>query len=64
LGTSFRIKAYQASDQVEVTVATGKVAVQQQDKILGILTKNQSLRYSKETAQSSRSVVEKIQLLP
>ncbi|WP_448137260.1 FecR family protein [Sphingobacterium siyangense] len=59
LGTSFRIKAYQASDQVEVTVATGKVAVQQQDKILGILTKNQSLRYSKETAQSSRIVVEK-----
>ncbi len=59
LGTSFRIKAYQASDQVEVTVATGKVAVQQQDKTLGILTKNQSLRYSKETAQSSRSVVEK-----
>ena len=59
LGTSFRIKAYQASDQVEVTVATGKVAVQQQDKTLGILTKNQSLRYSKQTAQSSRSVVEK-----
>jgi Fe2+-dicitrate sensor, membrane component len=59
LGTSFRIKAYQASDQVEVTVATGKVAVQQQDKILGILTKNQSLHYSKETKQSSRNVVEK-----
>lgn len=59
LGTSFRIKAYQASDQVEVTVATGKVAVEQNDKILGILTKNQSLRYDKETKQSSRNLVEK-----
>ncbi|WP_312337271.1 FecR family protein [Sphingobacterium sp.] len=59
LGTSFRIKAYQASKKVEVTVATGKVAVQQQDKILGILTKNQRLLYNEETKQSSRNRIEK-----
>ena len=58
LGTSFRIKAYQATKKVEVTVATGKVAVQQQDKTLCVLTKNQSLLYSKETKQSSHSIVE------
>ncbi|MDF2475754.1 MAG: hypothetical protein K0S24_1237 [Sphingobacterium sp.] len=58
LGTSFRIKAYQASKNVEILVATGKVAVQQREKTLGVLTKNQSLLYSKQTQKSSRSSVE------
>lgn len=56
LGTSFRIKAYQASQNVEVLVATGKVAVQRGDKVLGLLTKNQSLRYSTQTKHASRSL--------
>lgn len=55
LGTSFRIKAYGASKNIEVLVATGKVAVQQQEKVLGILTKNQSMRYNKQTLQTSHS---------
>jgi len=55
LGTSFRIKTYQASQNIEVLVATGKVAVQRGDKVLGLLTKNQSLRYSTQTEQASRS---------
>ncbi|WP_312790839.1 FecR domain-containing protein [Sphingobacterium sp.] len=59
LGTSFRIKAYQASQNVEVLVATGKVAVQQKEKTLGVLTKNQSLLYSKQTQQSSRIAAKK-----
>lgn len=56
LGTSFRIKSYQASQNVEVLVATGKVAVQRGDKVLGLLTKNQSLCYSTQTKQASRSL--------
>lgn len=58
LGTSFRIKAYRTSHQVEVAVATGKVAVQQQGKILGLLTKDQSFVYSTQTKQAKRNVMQ------
>lgn len=52
LGTSFRIRSHQADEDVEVAVSTGKVAVNNEGKLLGLLTRNQHLKYNKLTGKS------------
>lgn len=53
LGTSFRIRADIAKNDIEVAVATGKVAVSNNGKLISKLIKNELLKYSKTTGQSS-----------
>lgn len=56
LGTSFRIRADIEKNDIEVAVATGKVAVSNNGKLIGKLVKNEVLKYSKTTGQSSIDV--------
>lgn len=44
LGTSFNIKAYKKDGNVQITVATGKVQVQDEMKRLTVLTPNKQIR--------------------
>lgn len=53
LGTSFRIRADIAKNDIEVAVATGKVAVSNNGKLISKLIKNEVLKYSKTTGRSS-----------
>lgn len=55
LGTSFDIEAYPEEPQIAVTVATGKVAVKEAGKLLGMLTKDQRLAYKKDGAVVQRT---------
>lgn len=47
LGTSFRIKSYHLSPKIEVSVATGKVAVGNSRQVFGTLVKGQQIAYDK-----------------
>ena len=47
LGTSFKVKSYQASKHIEVAVITGKVAVSNKKVNLGTLIKDEFLIYDK-----------------
>jgi len=47
LGTSFKVKSYQASKHIEVAVVTGKVTVSNKKKNLGTLIKDEFLTYDK-----------------
>lgn len=47
LGTSFKVKSYQASKQLEIAVVTGKVAVSNKKGKLATLVRNDSLTYDK-----------------
>ncbi|QOG02123.1 FecR family protein [Flavobacterium sp. MDT1-60] len=49
LGTAFNINARNSSDDIEVTVARGKVQVGDTDKIYGIITPNQQIKVNKNT---------------
>lgn len=49
LGTAFNINAFTNSDQIEVTVARGKVQVGDDEKVYGIITPNQQIKVNKET---------------
>ncbi len=51
LGTSFRI--HSSANYMEVAVATGKVAVSNASGLMGILTRDQQLRYNIQTAHTS-----------
>jgi len=53
LGTSFRIRADIAKNEIEVAVATGRVAVSNNGKLISKLVKDEVLQYSKTTGQSS-----------
>ncbi|WP_293743530.1 FecR family protein [uncultured Pedobacter sp.] len=53
LGTSFKIKSYQASKQLEVAVVTGKVAVSNPKGELGTLVKDESLTYDKNNGRAA-----------
>nr|WP_199075623.1 FecR domain-containing protein [Pedobacter sp. ASV19] len=48
LGTSFRIKSYHLSPKIEVSVATGKVAVGNSHQVFGTLVKGQQIAYDKK----------------
>jgi ferric-dicitrate binding protein FerR (iron transport regulator) len=53
LGTSFKVKSYQASKQLEVAVVTGKVAVSNQKGNLGTLVKDEFLTYDKSAGRAA-----------
>lgn len=50
LGTAFNIRAYPDELDVTVTVTRGKVKVETEDKILGILSQNQQISYNKKSS--------------
>jgi transmembrane sensor len=54
LGTSFRIRHDDASDKIEVMVATGKVAVKKDTSMLGLLTPGEGVEYNTKTSQLIR----------
>ncbi|MCI9845462.1 FecR family protein [Flavobacterium pectinovorum] len=49
LGTAFNINARNASKNIEVTVARGKVQVGDAEKIYGVITPNQQIKVNKNT---------------
>jgi len=49
LGTAFNINAFNSSDNIEVTVARGKVQVGDNEKIYGVITPNQQIKVNKST---------------
>ncbi|MEH3115170.1 FecR family protein [Pedobacter terrae] len=53
LGTSFKVKSYEDSKQLEVAVVTGKVAVSNQKGNLGTLVKDESLTYDKNAGRAA-----------
>lgn len=53
LGTSFSVKSYTNKPNVEIAVSTGKVAVQHERSLIGILKKGQNLSYNPVTKHSS-----------
>ncbi|WP_406826361.1 FecR family protein [Pedobacter sp. KACC 23697] len=60
LGTSFKVKSYQAHKQLEVAVVTGKVAVSNRKGNLGTLVKDEFLTYNKN---NGRTAISKIKAL-
>ncbi|MES2827489.1 MAG: FecR domain-containing protein [Bacteroidota bacterium] len=58
LGTAFNIKAYEADQEIEVTVTRGKVGVEDENKTLAILKPNQQIVFNKTANKSAlKSVV-------
>lgn len=53
LGTSFKVKSYKASKQLEVAVVTGKVAVSNKQGKLGTLVKDEILTYDKSVGRAA-----------
>ncbi|TCD18980.1 DUF4974 domain-containing protein [Pedobacter psychrodurus] len=53
LGTSFKVKSYQASKHIEVAVVTGKVAVSNKKGNLGTLIKDEFLTYDKSAGRAA-----------
>lgn len=49
LGTAFNINAQNSSNNIEVTVARGKVQVGDTEKIYGVITPNQQIKVNKST---------------
>lgn len=52
LGTSFKVKSYQASKHIEIVVITGKVAVSNKKVNLGTLIKDEFLIYDKTAGRT------------
>lgn len=48
-GTSFNVRAYKELDESSVSVRSGKVEVHNENKLLGILTKDRQIVYNKTT---------------
>jgi transmembrane sensor len=57
LGTAFNIKAFPDEDNITVTVRRGRVSVNDQNKILGIITPNEQITYAKSKIKSSIQTV-------
>jgi ferric-dicitrate binding protein FerR (iron transport regulator) len=55
LGTEFNIHNYRQSEDLTITVLSGKVQISKADTAIGILTKQQALYYSKVTHQFTRN---------
>jgi transmembrane sensor len=53
LGTSFKVKSYQASKHIEVAVVTGKVAVSNKQGNLATLIKDEFLTYDKTAGRAA-----------
>ncbi|MCD0488646.1 FecR domain-containing protein [Pedobacter sp. MC2016-14] len=52
LGTAFNVKAYTKNKDVVVTVTRGKVSVQNEQQLLGIIVPNQQIVFSKDVKKS------------
>ncbi|MEO8415865.1 MAG: FecR domain-containing protein [Ginsengibacter sp.] len=52
LGTAFNIKALPGEDDIIVTVKRGRVSVNDNSKLLGIITPNQQMTYTKSIVKS------------
>ncbi len=57
LGTAFNIKAYPEATDITVTVTRGKVKVEDDHKILGVLTPDKQLVYSLPQATAQKQAV-------
>jgi ferric-dicitrate binding protein FerR (iron transport regulator) len=57
LGTAFNIKAWPAEKEVTVTVTRGKVKVENETGVLGIITPDQQLSVNTQSKQSKQQVV-------
>ncbi len=57
LGTAFNINAQNSSDNVEVTVARGKVQVGDIEKVYGVITPNQQIKVNKSTMNFEQNTV-------
>jgi transmembrane sensor len=55
LGTSFKIISYRASKNIQIIVATGKVAVGNSVQVFGTLVKGQQVIYDKKEARATIS---------
>ncbi|WP_091148798.1 FecR family protein [Mucilaginibacter pineti] len=58
LGTAFDISAYKANAKVTVTVSRGRVLVQEADRTLAILTRNQQLRWTPDLSVPSKQEID------
>ena len=58
LGTSFRVKSYQALDNIKVSVVSGKVAVNEGNKPLAILEKDEEVTFNKRSKKPVETPVE------
>lgn len=58
LGTEFNIRAYGGQDQVTVSVNRGKVSVESNEKLLGILTQNQQITYNSKSQQIREQTID------
>ncbi|PUV22723.1 FecR family protein [Sphingobacterium athyrii] len=56
LGTSFTVKNYTGLDDISVSVFTGKVQVMANNHPLGVLTRGEEVRYSKNNHHSNQTV--------
>lgn len=57
LGTAFNINAQNSSDNIEVTVARGKVQVGDTQKIYGVITPNQQIKVNKSTLNFEQNTI-------
>jgi ferric-dicitrate binding protein FerR (iron transport regulator) len=58
LGTAFNIKAYPGQHNIVVSVTRGKVKVEDEQKLLAVLTPDQQLNYQSENAMASERKVD------
>ncbi len=56
-GTSFNVKAYKELSEMSIAVRTGKVEVQENDKIIATLTPNKQLIYTKSDGSIHESSI-------
>lgn len=57
LGTSFNVRAYADQDDITVTVTRGKVRVSDDRNILGIITPDQQITFSRKSKKSLQQAV-------
>ncbi|MCR4029635.1 MULTISPECIES: FecR family protein [Flavobacterium] len=57
LGTAFNINAQNSSNNIEVTVARGKVQVGDTEKVYGVITPNQQIKVDKTTLNFQQNTV-------
>jgi ferric-dicitrate binding protein FerR (iron transport regulator) len=55
LGISFNVRSYEATDEVRVSVSTGRVSVSEQDHELAVLIPDEELSYDKHTGKYVRT---------
>lgn len=57
LGTAFNIKAMPGDKEITVSVVRGKVKVSDQNKVLGVITPDQEIKYNKQQDHSEMKAV-------